>query len=844
MGGVHCCAKLALASAFTLIMSSMIHSVGAVHGHHFLRKTAQQKQTEDAELEEELDLDEEENHFGTANSHFVAQTNDDSSFYKVQRRQPSAANGQNEQQPQQQQQQQFAKDTVFEQGETRDFLAFLRRIRYDHRQCPQNNGQPVVINVSVVVSNVRAVSEVTMDYSLEMFYRESWTDERLQYEERQFRNKTELTLHESYSNFLWHPDTFMPNAIASKNPRKQSISHRSLLRLQSNGQILYSRRLSVVAECPMDLTLFPFDSQTCKLGIESYGYTSDQVSYGWSKGQREALKLHKIRLPDFRIKEAFVTSQLESYATGNYSRLYVCFVFSRSAGFCFLQLIIPSTAVVITSWVSLWMENETSFQDMISIILTITFLLFSYNEVMPRVSYLKALDIWLAVCFMIVFLSLIKLALMKYMRQRIRIVTGGAQSSPSALLGGMLPIIQLSTGGAGPMMHYGSNNLSHQQQSRPATPPPTMRSSFTTMPPITTASHHRSLHYELQRLHQQQQLPPSNSCRSRHPSVADDAGATASRESRQRSVAGSSEDDLQQQQQKQRHNRRKQSTLSQGLEMTLGSVCIPQLMTQSASRRRKGGSVDSGGAGGAASIQPYQTPISTLAAAQMQLPLNESSLRQLQQQTLYQAQQLQLHVQLQQQALHDQWRRERRARRDAERLKEQQQRQQQQKTKRRLLQHHHQQQQQKNRHKDCNDNELLNGRNGIGMGSIGAAAGYQRSPVNAIRIGIESSTDSSSSDSDALAATTTTLAAGILGHRQRRREKRRRLFFGMFDEFGNVEFSASFIRRFHWVTQMSFFFFFVIFCLYFFLVYPHSRTTSDDPACNREEAEWYASIPA
>ncbi|KAL3098253.1 hypothetical protein niasHS_002089 [Heterodera schachtii] len=48
-------------------------------------------------------------------------------------------------------------------------------------------------------------------------------------------------------------------------------------------------------------------------------YTSDQVSYGWSKGQREALKLHKIRLPDFRIKEGFVTSQLESYATGNYA---------------------------------------------------------------------------------------------------------------------------------------------------------------------------------------------------------------------------------------------------------------------------------------------------------------------------------------------------------------------------------------------------------------------------------------------------------------------------------------------------------------------------------------------
>ncbi|VDN52903.1 unnamed protein product [Dracunculus medinensis] len=304
--------------------------------------------------------------------------------------------------------------------ETRDFLQFLRRINYDHRQLPENPDNAVEIHVSIVVSTIRAVSEVTMDYSLELFYRESWTDNRLSYDKRKFQNKSEIALHESYTNFLWHPDTFMPNAIASKNPQKQSISHRSLLRLQENGNVLYSRRLSVIAECPMDLTLFPFDSQICKLGIESYGYTADQVRYKWSKGIKQALKLHKIRLPDFQVKEAYVTSQLESYATGNYSRLYVCFIFSRAAGFCFLQLIIPSTAVVITSWVSLWMENETSFQDMISIILTITFLLFSYNEVMPRVSYIKAMDVYLGVCFCIVFFSLIKLALVKYMRQRLR----------------------------------------------------------------------------------------------------------------------------------------------------------------------------------------------------------------------------------------------------------------------------------------------------------------------------------------------------------------------------------------------------------------------------------------
>ncbi|EGT48234.1 hypothetical protein CAEBREN_00120 [Caenorhabditis brenneri] len=66
--------------------------------------------------------------------------------------------------------------------------------------------------------------------------------------------------------------------------------------------------------------------------------------------------------------------------------------------------------------------------DMISIILAITFLIFSYNEMMPRVSYIKAMDIYLGVCFMIVFLSLIKLALVKYMRQKIMLTSDSGNS--------------------------------------------------------------------------------------------------------------------------------------------------------------------------------------------------------------------------------------------------------------------------------------------------------------------------------------------------------------------------------------------------------------------------------
>uniref|UniRef100_A0A914S0H5 Neurotransmitter-gated ion-channel transmembrane domain-containing protein n=1 Tax=Parascaris equorum TaxID=6256 RepID=A0A914S0H5_PAREQ len=140
-----------------------------------------------------------------------------------------------------------------------------------------------------------------------------------------------------------------------------------------------------------------------------HGYTAEKVKYSWSSGSKEALKLHEIRLPDFEIREAYVTSHIGVYATGCLARSPKREKTSKMA-----ENTVTSMAIFTSG-------NYSRLYDMISIILTITFLLFSYNEVMPRVSYIKAMDVYLGVCFCIVFFSLIKLALIKYMRERLRI---------------------------------------------------------------------------------------------------------------------------------------------------------------------------------------------------------------------------------------------------------------------------------------------------------------------------------------------------------------------------------------------------------------------------------------
>ncbi len=92
----------------------------------------------------------------------------------------------------------------------------------------------------------------------------------------------------------------------------------------------------------------------------------------------------------------------------------------RNAGYCLLQLIVPAAAVVASSWVALWLQEETEFGDLIAVILAIILLSYSQNSTMPRVSYLKVIDIYLGACFIFTFFSLAKLVLLKYVGKRCR----------------------------------------------------------------------------------------------------------------------------------------------------------------------------------------------------------------------------------------------------------------------------------------------------------------------------------------------------------------------------------------------------------------------------------------
>lgn len=97
-------------------------------------------------------------------------------------------------------------------------------------------------------------------------------------------------------------------------------------------------------------------------------------------------------------------------AAGNYSRLACEIQFVRSMGYYLIQIYIPSGLIVIISWVSFWLNRNATparVQLGVTTVLTMTTLMSSTNAALPKISYVKSIDVYLGTCFVMVFTSLL-----------------------------------------------------------------------------------------------------------------------------------------------------------------------------------------------------------------------------------------------------------------------------------------------------------------------------------------------------------------------------------------------------------------------------------------------------
>ncbi|CAH1257386.1 GABRB1 [Branchiostoma lanceolatum] len=230
---------------------------------------------------------------------------------------------------------------------------------YDPLIRPNFHGKPVAVQMSMTVASIDQVSEVDMDYTVTVLMRQYWNDPRLT-----FPGNRSMSLDPRLVKKLWVPDTFLEN---SKSSYLHTVTvDNALIRLFPDGSILYGMRITAKMECEMDLRKYPMDEQSCPFILESYGYTTEDMTYEWREGEKSISGLKDIRLSQFTIYDYKALQGYGDYETG------------------------------------------------VTTVLTMTTLVSGTRAQLPKISYIKAIDVYLVVCFVFVFAALLEYAAVNY----------------------------------------------------------------------------------------------------------------------------------------------------------------------------------------------------------------------------------------------------------------------------------------------------------------------------------------------------------------------------------------------------------------------------------------------
>uniref|UniRef100_A0A0N4Z2K3 Ig-like domain-containing protein n=1 Tax=Parastrongyloides trichosuri TaxID=131310 RepID=A0A0N4Z2K3_PARTI len=283
---------------------------------------------------------------------------------------------------------------------------------------PRNG--PVKVDVDILLRSLSHVNEANMEYTVQLTYRQKYTDSRLSYGLIDPNNELPDFFIITNEHILWKPDSFFQN---EKSGHRHDIDKPNVfMRVHRNGTVLYSVRLSMVLSCPMHLQYYPMDVQTCTMDIASYAYTVDDIIYFWKNDNAIQFKDGLTRsLPQFRISNYSTHYCTSKTNTGEYSCLRFSFQMKREFGFYLLHLYLPSSMMVIISFVSFWLD-PTSVPGRVTLgittLLTLTTKSSGINSKLPPVSYIKAIDVWIGICTTFIFAVLIEFAFVTYLYNR------------------------------------------------------------------------------------------------------------------------------------------------------------------------------------------------------------------------------------------------------------------------------------------------------------------------------------------------------------------------------------------------------------------------------------------
>ncbi len=266
---------------------------------------------------------------------------------------------------------------------------------------PSVDGQPVIIEVVMVMVDIDEISSADQSFVANFFYSVRWNDPRLAHDGTSAVIKP--------IDEVWNPN------LQILNLQKIFKTMSEMVRIEPDGTVIYQQRVWGNFSQPFDLRYFPFDQQTIAIQLVSANEEGEDVVFVQDPARVSGLA-RKFSLADWDVRNwAIEPSQFELLKGSQVlPMITMSLTVTRQTGYYLMKFILPLIFIVAMSWIAFWIhpsESGTQFSVAVTSMLTLIAYRFAVDTLLPRVSYMTRMDFFIFFATFLMFLTLVEVVI-------------------------------------------------------------------------------------------------------------------------------------------------------------------------------------------------------------------------------------------------------------------------------------------------------------------------------------------------------------------------------------------------------------------------------------------------
>lgn len=279
-----------------------------------------------------------------------------------------------------------------------------------HFVVPPNAEGPVTVDIGLFVEGISTIDPVNNTFTVEGFIDMIWCDPREGFDPEELGWSKKIFLENDAVGelqLIWWPDIAFPHEVGSTDSENLELI------IFEDGTVEYAERFSVSLEGNFDLSLFPFDSQTLQIKIESLAWSEEYLVF--HEADNMIAFSDQFVLPEWHWNPdkdlSYRVEEIKEIRDDvPFSEFVVDLNVHRLPGFYILKVFMPMALIVALSWAVFWMD-ESSLGERLGIsftgLLTVVAYQFIVGDTLPRLSYITFMDALINYSFVLMALTVV-----------------------------------------------------------------------------------------------------------------------------------------------------------------------------------------------------------------------------------------------------------------------------------------------------------------------------------------------------------------------------------------------------------------------------------------------------